>query len=81
MSGSKIKRLRKNIRDKGFATEKPIEVANVDGKLIILDGHHRAAAARQLRLKTVPIKQQKVSLAQEQQLLHEAAEAAIYRQD
>lgn len=80
MSGSKVKRLKKNIREKGFDIEQPIEVADVDGKLIILDGHHRASAARQLGLKRVSIKRQKVPIDQEEQLLREAAEAEIYRQ-
>ena len=53
MSGSKIKRLRKKISEKGFDPEQPIEVADVDGRLIILDGHHRGAAARQLGIKRV----------------------------
>jgi len=80
MSGSKVKRLRKKIHEKGFDPEQPIEVADVDGKLIILDGHHRVAAARQLRLKSVPIRRMKVSPAQEDQLLLSAAEAEKYRQ-
>lgn len=81
MSGSKVKRLRKKIREKGFDSGKPINVANVDGKLIILDGHHRVAAARQLRLKTVPIMRREVSPNQAAQLLQEAVEAQIYRQE
>lgn len=81
MSGSKVKRLRKKIREKGFDSGKPINVANVDGKLIILDGHHRVAAARQLRLKTVPIMRREVSPNQADQLLQEAVEAQIYRQE
>ena len=80
MSGSKIKRLKKKIRDKGFDPEQPIEVVYIDGKLIILDGHHRTSAARQLRLQLVPIKRIEVTPAQEQQLLLEAAEAEKYRQ-
>ncbi len=80
MSGSKVKRLRKNIHQKGFDSEKPIDVADIDGKLIILDGHHRVTAAKQLRLKTVPIVRREVSPAQAERLLLEAAEAKIYRQ-
>ena len=80
MSGSKIKRLKTKIREKGFDPEQPIEVVYIDGKLIILDGHHRTSVARQLRLKLVPIKRIEVTPAQEQQLLLEAAEAEKYRQ-
>jgi ParB-like chromosome segregation protein Spo0J len=50
MSSSKFKRLQKKIRERGFDAEQPIEVACIDGKLIMLDGHHRVVAARQLRL-------------------------------
>lgn len=79
ISGSKVKKLRKKIREKGFDILKPVDVANIDGKLIILDGHHRVRAAGQLRLKAIPIKRQTVSQKQAEQLLYEAAEAALYR--
>ncbi|MBD2773023.1 ParB N-terminal domain-containing protein [Iningainema tapete] len=79
MSGSKVKRLRKKIRERGFDAAQPIEVANIDGKLIILDGHHRVVAARQLRLTIVAIRRREVSQEQAEQLLLEAAEAQIYR--
>ena len=79
MSGSKIKRLKKKIHEQGFDPEQPIEVADIDGKLIILDGHHRASAARQLRLQLAPIKRIEVTPDQEQKLLLEAAEADKYR--
>ncbi len=78
ISNSKVKRLKKNIREKGFDDSKPIEVANIDGRLIILDGHHRVVATRQLRLLSVPIKLNQVS-PEELQLLLEASEAALYR--
>lgn len=71
--------MKKKIREQGFDPEQPIEVADIDGKLIILDGHHRASAARQLRLQLVPIKRIEVTPDQEQKLLLEAAEADKYR--
>ena len=80
ISNSKVKRLRKKIREQGFDESKPIEVANIDGRLIILDGHHRVIAARQQRLLSIPIKVNQVSAEEELQLLLEASEAALYNQ-
>lgn len=77
MTGSKIKKLVKQISKQGFDLENPIEVANVNGRLIILDGHHRVVAAKRLKLESIPIRRQKVSPVEEQQLLHQVAEAAI----
>jgi ParB-like chromosome segregation protein Spo0J len=81
MSGSKVKRLKKKMREIGFDNSKPIDVANIDDKWIILDGHHRCAAAKQLRLKTVAIVRREVSPLEAEKLLQEAAEVEIYRQD
>lgn len=50
MTGSKIKKLVKKISQQGFNSENPIEVADVNGRLIILDGHHRVVAAKRLKL-------------------------------
>lgn len=55
MTGSNIKRIAKNMKQNGWVGD-PIEVFVVDGKTIILDGHHRVAAAKQAGLKTVPIR-------------------------
>lgn len=76
MTGNKIKTLMKKMKEHQFNPEKPIEVADVQGRLIILDGHHRTVAARRLRLAKVPIRKKQVSLLQEQQLLQEVAEAS-----
>lgn len=35
------------MRSDGFDSKFPIDVAEYDGKFYILDGHHRASAARQ----------------------------------
>lgn len=77
MSSSKIKRIKKNIKNNNFDDNKPILVANVKGKLIILDGHHRVKAVKELKLKQVPIIEP-VSDDQGEQLLIEVAEAQIY---
>ncbi|MCX8619152.1 ParB-like nuclease domain-containing protein, partial [Gilliamella sp. B2923] len=75
MSGSDIKRLVKDMKTNGFDTTQPIDVAIVNGKMIIIDGHHRAAAAVKAGIKDIPIRINKVTEAQGNQLLLEAAEA------
>lgn len=75
ISGSDIKRLVKDMKANGFDTTQPIDVAIVNGKMIIIDGHHRAAAAVKAGIKDIPIRINKVTEAQGNQLLLEAAEA------
>lgn len=75
MSGSDIKRLVKDMKANGFDATQPIDVAIVNGKMIIIDGHHRAAAAAKAGIKDIPIRINKVTEAQGNQLLLEAAEA------
>ncbi len=79
MSGSKIKRLRKKMNEIGFNPEYPIEIAEVDSKLIIIDGHHRVIAAKQAKINLVPIILKQVSSSQAEQLLIQVAEAFIYQ--
>lgn len=54
MTGNKIKKIAKNMKQNGWDGD-PIKVYVVNGKTIIVDGHHRAAAAKQAGLKNVPI--------------------------
>ena len=75
MTGSKIKRIRKSMKSGGYDESQPIDVADVNGKMIIIDGHHRAAAASAAQLKKVPVRIKKVSQQDANQLLIEAAEA------
>ena len=75
ISGSDIKRLVRDMKANGFDTTQPIDVAIVNGKMIIIDGHHRAAAAVKAGIKDIPIRINKVTEAQGNQLLLEAAEA------
>lgn len=77
MSGSQVKRLRKDMKANGFDPNKPIEAADVDGKLIILDGHHRTKGAIGAGIKEVPVNVQKATREQGDQLLREAAEARL----
>lgn len=81
MSGSKIKRLRKKIKEIGFDINQPIKVVEIEGQLIILDGHHRVEAAKKLRLKEIPIVKEIVSDSQAQQFLMDVADAQKYNRD
>ncbi|MEO3878127.1 RHS repeat-associated core domain-containing protein [Rheinheimera fenheensis] len=75
MSGSQVKRLTKDMKVNGYDANHPIEVANVDGKLIILDGHHRAQAAVRAGIKSIPVNVNQPTKQQADQLIKEAAEA------
>jgi filamentous hemagglutinin len=77
MSGSHIKRLIKDMKTNGFDATQPIDVAIVNGKMIIIDGHHRAAAAVKAGLKDIPIRINRITQAQGNQLLLEVAEARL----
>ena len=79
MSKNKVNKIRKKIKRNGFDGNQPIEVVEVDGKLIIKDGHHRAEAAVRERLTKVPVRIYKVSSEEEIQYLIDAAEAEEYR--
>jgi filamentous hemagglutinin len=74
MSGSKVKRFTKNMRTNGYGRYPSIEAANVEGRLFIVDGHHRSAAAR-AGLREVPVDVQNVNQKEENQLMREAIEA------
>lgn len=41
--------------DSDLLSRFPLKVAEIGGKLILLDGHHRRSAAIELKLKTVPV--------------------------
>jgi hypothetical protein len=75
-SGNKIKRLRRDIRTNGFDPNHPIEIAIVDGRKIIIDGHHRARAAGAAGVKEVPVIIKQVSPNEATTLFQQAAEAA-----
>ncbi|MED7670821.1 ParB N-terminal domain-containing protein [Pseudomonas moraviensis subsp. stanleyae] len=42
-----VELMRDDMRSNGFNSDHPIDVAEHNGTLYILDGHHRASAARQ----------------------------------
>ncbi|WP_081325946.1 hemagglutinin repeat-containing protein [Pantoea agglomerans] len=77
MSGSQVKRLVKDMKENGFDANNPVDVALVNGKMIIIDGHHRAQAAAKAGLKDIPVRIHKVTKEQGEQLLREAAEARV----
>lgn len=75
-SGSQIKRLKKDMKKRGFDPTKPIDVVEVDGRMIILDGHHRARAAGAAKISEVPVRIHQVDAGTAARLHREAAEAA-----
>ncbi|WP_338338190.1 ParB/RepB/Spo0J family partition protein, partial [Xanthomonas citri] len=75
ISGSQVKRFTKDMKANGYDVNHPIDVANVEGKLIIVDGHHRALAAPRAGIKNVPVNVHDVTKEQADQLMREAAEA------
>ncbi|GAW86333.1 hypothetical protein bplSymb_SCF02404P010 [Bathymodiolus platifrons methanotrophic gill symbiont] len=57
ISGSQVKRLTKDMKKNGFDQTKPVYVArNQNGRLEILDGHHRTEAARKAGLNKIPVR-------------------------
>ena len=79
MSGSQIKRMTKDMNEDGYEGFDPIDVADVDGKKIIVDGHHRAAAASRAGIRMVPVRVVPASPEWGSKLLIEAAEAQRFR--
>ncbi|MEQ4925320.1 VENN motif pre-toxin domain-containing protein, partial [Proteus hauseri] len=79
MSGSQVKRLVNDMKINGFNMSEPIDVAIVNGKMIIIDGHHRVEAARKAGIKDIPVRINVVTKEQGDQLLREAAEARARR--
>ncbi|QJD67554.1 filamentous hemagglutinin N-terminal domain-containing protein [Xanthomonas campestris pv. badrii] len=75
ISGSQVKRFTKDMKANGYDVNHPIDVAKVDGKLIIIDGHHRALAAPRAGIKEVPVNVHNVTREEADQLMREAAEA------
>lgn len=80
MSGNKIKKYTKDMKENGFDAEQPIEVVKHDGQTIIKDGHHRTEAAKRAGIPEVPIKTIEVSPEEAERMAREAAEAAHKRE-
>jgi YD repeat-containing protein len=79
MSGSKVERLSKDMKVNGYNSNHPIDVADVDGKLVIVDGHHRRQAAVRAGVQKVPVNIHSVNREQADRLLREIAELQIKR--
>jgi hypothetical protein len=79
MSGNVVRRLARGMRANGFNPAHPIEVANVEGRLVILDGHHRAAAAIRAGITEVPVVVRPVSAARAAELRLQVIDAAARR--
>ncbi|WP_431035964.1 ParB N-terminal domain-containing protein [Pseudomonas yamanorum] len=76
ISGSQVKRFTKDMKANEYDENYPIDAANVDGKLIILDDH-RAEAASKAGIKDVPVNVHSVTKEEADQLMREAAEARV----
>ncbi|MGU7773982.1 RHS repeat-associated core domain-containing protein [Burkholderia sp. MR1-5-21] len=81
MTGNKVKRYASAMRAQGgFGTFPPIEAADVgDGKLVIIDGHHRVEAAMKAGISEVPVNVTTVSPEEAAQLKEEADMAKAER--
>lgn len=79
MSGSKIKRLSADMKENGYNSANPIEVASVSDRLVILDGHHRTAAAIKAKINAVPVKEKTITPEQVSKLTNEIADAMAER--
>ena len=79
MTGSRVKRLAKDMKANGFDQSKAIEAAEVNGRYIIVDGHHRTAAAVRAGIDKVPVKIKTVSPEEAAKLSQDATEAAAER--
>jgi ParB-like chromosome segregation protein Spo0J len=43
------------MQEKGYDDAHPIDVSEIDGELVIIDGHHRRQAAIGSGIKSVPV--------------------------
>jgi hypothetical protein len=75
-TGSQIKRLKKSMKTSGYDPSKPIDIVEVNGRKIIIQGHHRARAAGAAKIKEVPVRIHDVDAATAARLEQEAARAA-----
>ena len=76
-TGNKIKRFRRQMQSQGgYGDFPPIKIAEIDGKKIIIDGHHRARAAGAAGIKHVPVEIIDLPPDVTRKFLQQAAEAA-----
>jgi RHS repeat-associated protein len=81
MTGNKVKRYASAMKAQGgYGSFPPIEAADVGGgKLVIIDGHHRAEAARKAGVREVPVNVNTVSPEDAEKLKDEATMARAER--
>lgn len=81
MTGKKIKRYTSAMKAQcRYGAFPPIEAADVgEGKLVIIDGHHRTEAARKAGLRKVPVNVSAVSAEVAADLKNQAAMARAER--
>lgn len=72
-----MKRLTRDMKANGYKNDEPVDAAIVNGKIIIIDGHHRAEAASKAGVKDIPFRIHEVTKEQGDQLLREAAESKV----
>lgn len=78
MTKSRVGRMAQAMKEGKFDWEAagPIRVAERNGIRVIIDGHHRAAAAQRAGLFEVPVRVEQVTDEVWDRLILEAAEAA-----
>jgi RHS repeat-associated protein len=54
MNGSEVKRLTKDMKANGFNKNYPIDITKIDGRNVIIDGHHRVEAAKRAGISEIP---------------------------
>lgn len=64
------------MRESGFRPSGAIDIVEVDGRRIIIDGHHRARAAGAVGIREVPVRIWTVSEETATTLYPQAVEAA-----
>ena len=76
-TGNMIKRFKRQMKAQGgYGDFPPIKIAEIDGKKIIIDGHHRARAAGAAGIKDVPVEIIDVPPGVASKYFQQAAEAA-----
>ncbi len=79
MTGNRVKSMAKKMRKDQFdwAAAGPIRVAERNGLRVIIDGHHRAAAAIRAKISRVPIVVETVSESRWNTLYYQALETVV----
>ncbi|TWT29132.1 ParB-like nuclease domain protein [Thalassoglobus neptunius] len=77
MVGNQVKKYKCIMKAQGgYGNFPPIEIIIVEGRMIIIDGHHRARAAGAAGIRNVPVLIIDVSAERGRQLMLDAADAA-----